>query len=150
MGVGRPKENYWQEALNQYAARLRHYGGCELNFVRPERESPASKPMELISREGERLLKSMQPTDTVWALVIQGHSLSSEQLAEKLDAARSSRRLVVVVGGQLGLAPEIRERAQLNLSLGAVTLPHELAAVVALEQLFRAHTILAKRPYHRA
>jgi hypothetical protein len=55
----------------------------------------------------------------------------------------------MVVGGQLGLAPEVQARAQLCLSLGAVTLPHELAAVVALEQLYRAHTILAGLPYHR-
>jgi 23S rRNA (pseudouridine1915-N3)-methyltransferase len=100
-------------------------------------------------QEGERLLCRLRPGDTVWVLAGEGEGLTSPQLARRLQKAQSSRRLVIIVGGQLGLSPQVKARSGLLLSLGAITLPHELAAVVALEQLYRAHTILAGLPYHR-
>ena len=72
--------------------------------------------------------------------------------AKRLDEARQAGRprLVLVIGGAVGLSSEVLGRATHTISLGPITLPHELAAVVAMEQLYRAHTILAGTPYHRA
>jgi 23S rRNA (pseudouridine1915-N3)-methyltransferase len=149
LAVGKPKEAHWRQALDVYAARLRHFGGCQLEFVRPDPEENGRSPEDIMTREGARLDKRLQPGDAVWVLAIEGKKLSSPQLAGHLETARGYGRLVLVVGGQLGLSPKIKEKASLLLSLGSITLPHELAAVVALEQLYRAHTILAGLPYHR-
>lgn len=148
--VGKPKEAYFRKAMDEYGKRLQRFGGVKLEFVRSSREEPGSQQAQLLQQEGERLLKLIQPADTVWAMVIEGKPLSSEQWAEQLKAVAGSKRLVLLVGGQLGLSGEAKLRADLSISLGAITMPHEMAAVVALEQLYRAHTINAGMPYHRA
>jgi 23S rRNA (pseudouridine1915-N3)-methyltransferase len=150
LGVGKPREAHWRQAIEVYAARLRRFGGCLVEFVRPSAEEPGHSARENMDQEGTRLLKRLRPGDMVWALAVEGQSLSSPELARQLEAARGASRLLLVAGGQLGLSQAVKERADLLLSLGAITLPHELAAVVALEQLYRAHTILAGLPYHRA
>jgi 23S rRNA (pseudouridine1915-N3)-methyltransferase len=150
LGVGKPREAHWRQALAVYAARLRRFGGCALEFVRPEAEASGRPAEDIIAREGTRLHKHLRAGDMVWVLAVEGQSLSSPQLARQLAAARGFGRLVLVAGGQLGLSREVKAQAGLLLSLGAITLPHELAAVVALEQLYRAHTILAGLPYHRS
>jgi 23S rRNA (pseudouridine1915-N3)-methyltransferase len=79
----------------------------------------------------------------------EGTALSSTELAGFLEERRSSGKdLCFVVGGPFGLDPSIVKRADRRLSFGPITLPHELARVVLLEQLFRAHKILAGEPYH--
>jgi 23S rRNA (pseudouridine1915-N3)-methyltransferase len=98
-----------------------------------------------MSAEGQRLLAKLKPNDQVWALDKAGRAWSSEEWAKGLDRAKlsGSARLVLIIGGAEGLAPEVLKRAQVRLSLGSPTLAHELAALVTLEQLYRAHTILA-------
>ena len=83
---------------------------------------------------------------------MEGRGWSSEQWAKKLQSAqRSGRtRLVLVIGGAEGLAAEVLKRADHTVSLGPATMAHQLAAVVVMEQLYRAGTILAGTPYHRA
>ena len=79
----------------------------------------------------------------------EGDQLSSEELAAFLEERRMSRAdLCIVVGGPQGLDPSVLERANRRLAFGRITLPHQLARVVLLEQLFRAHKILAGEPYH--
>jgi 23S rRNA (pseudouridine1915-N3)-methyltransferase len=149
LSVGKPKKNFWRQALDEYAVRLKAFGGCQLQFARSSREEPGCKREELLEREGRSLLNFLQTGDKVWALTLQGDYLSSEQWAVRLEGVRHHRRLLLVVGGQLGMPIAVRQRADLLVSLGPVTLPHELAAVVGLEQLYRAHSILAGLPYHR-
>jgi 23S rRNA (pseudouridine1915-N3)-methyltransferase len=149
LGVGKPKKNFWRQALEEYAVRLKAFGGCQLQFARSSREEPGCKREELLAREGQRLLNYLQTGDKVWALARAGEYLSSEQWSVRLDSVRRHHRLLLLVGGQLGLSLAVRQRADLLISLGPITLPHELAAVVGLEQLYRAHSILAGLPYHR-
>ena len=100
-------------------------------------------------REGAAILKRIPPDAHVWALDRQGRAVSSEDLAALLEQRRAAGRdLYLVVGGPFGLADAVLDRAQERLSLGAVTLPHQLARVVALEQLFRAHKIVLGQQYH--
>ncbi len=147
--VGKARETYWQAALNEYGKRLMRFGGFELFNAKAEKEGGALNPEQIKDKEGKSLLKLLQPGDVVWAMCVEGLSLSSEGWAQKLAQA-NGRRLFLLVGGQLGLSRETIKKADLCLSLGAITLPHELAAVVALEQLYRAHSINAGLPYHRA
>ena len=147
--VGKAKEPFYQKAMEEYLKRLQRFGGSMHLSARPEKEGPSSRAEDLKNKEGLKLLKLIEPADTVWAMCVEGKPLSSEGWAREL-AKLSSRRLLLVIGGQLGLSRQVSGRAQLQISLGPITLPHELAAVVALEQLYRAYTINAHMPYHRA
>jgi len=108
--------------------------------------SPQRAPLA----EAERLLPKLQGSAHNVALDEQGRNLSSEGLAKWLQKLADSgvRELRLVVGGPYGLAPSVRERCVDSLRLSSMTFPHELARTVLLEQLYRAHTILAGRPYH--
>jgi 23S rRNA (pseudouridine1915-N3)-methyltransferase len=149
--VGRPKAAYLATGLEDYAGRLQAYGGCRLEAVRPLKALKGRPVAEVLQEESRRLLARLEPRDQVWALDPAGRAWSSEDWAQRLRLARDggARRLVLVVGGAEGLDQALLARADQRVSLGAITLPHELAACVALEQLYRAHTILAGTPYHR-
>ncbi|MFH1034480.1 MAG: 23S rRNA (pseudouridine(1915)-N(3))-methyltransferase RlmH [Pseudomonadota bacterium] len=149
--VGRPKAAYLAAGLEDYAGRLAAYGGCLLEAVRPQKALKNRPVAEVLQEEGRRLLARLEPRDCVWALDLAGRAWPSEEWARRLEKARDggARRLVLVVGGAEGLDQALLARADERVSLGAITLPHELAACVALEQLYRAHTILAGTPYHR-
>ena len=150
--VGKPKAGYIVDGLADYLKRLKHFGGCGHEFVRPERAGNNANAAQLKQAEGKRLLARLKPNDRVWALDPGGKAWSSRQWARGLDKARlmGSPRLVLIIGGAEGLAPEVLERADATVSFGPPTLAHEIAALVSLEQLYRAHTILAGMPYHRA
>ena len=99
--------------------------------------------------ESERLAKAIPSGSGVIALDQRGTPWSSEELARRLESWRQEARpLVLLIGGAFGLDPELLRRARHRWSLGPLTLPHELARVVALEQWYRAWTILRGEPYH--
>ncbi|MBI5523732.1 MAG: 23S rRNA (pseudouridine(1915)-N(3))-methyltransferase RlmH [Desulfarculus sp.] len=149
--VGKPKAAYLAQGLEDYAGRLNAYGGCRLEAARPVKALKGRPTAEVLLEEGRRLLGRLEPRDQVWALDVAGQAWSSEEWAKRLRKVleQGARRLVLVVGGPWGLDPAVLARADQRVSLGPATLPHELAACVALEQLYRAHTILAGTPYHR-
>ncbi|MFH1057529.1 MAG: 23S rRNA (pseudouridine(1915)-N(3))-methyltransferase RlmH [Pseudomonadota bacterium] len=149
--VGKPKAAYVAQGLGDYAGRLKAWGGCAVESVRPARAAKGRGPVELMAEEGQRLLARLDPRDQVWALDRGGEGWSSPWWARRLELARETgaRRLVLVVGGAEGLDPVILARSEAKVSLGPMVMAHELAALVGLEQLYRAHTILAGLPYHR-
>lgn len=150
--VGRPKAPYLAQGIDDYLQRLKPYGGGVLIGVRPAKLGPKIPHEMAKAEEGQRLLARLDQRDVVWALEIKGKAWSSLQWARALEKARLSgrSRLVLVVGGALGLDPAVTRRADQLVSFGPPTLAHELAALVAAEQLYRACTILAGLPYHRA
>jgi 23S rRNA (pseudouridine1915-N3)-methyltransferase len=149
--VGRAKAAYLADGLADYARRLTAHGGCELAWVKSVRAAKGLADAAIMAEEGQRLLARLDPKDTLWALDRQGAPWTSEEWARQLNQAQLSggRRLVLAIGGPLGLDPALLARAQRRVSLGPPTLAHELAALVALEQLYRAHSILAGTPYHK-
>lgn len=149
--VGRPRAEFATACLEHYARRLKPYGGCALEWVRAERGGKGRSAGQVRRAEGQRLLERLGARDVVWVMDQRGRGWSSEQWAHNLRVAREggAPRLVLVVGGAEGLDQAVRQRAQAVVSLGPLTLAHELAACVVLEQLYRAHTILAGTPYHR-
>lgn len=142
----------WVEAgIADYSRRL----GPELRLE--IRELPASKrganehPARAIADEGRRILLALDADDYVVALDVKGKSMASEPFAQWLGERLSDGRAVVfVIGGADGLAEECLKRANLRLSLSALTLPHALVRVVIAEQVYRAMSILKGHPYHRA
>ncbi len=149
--VGKPKSAYIAAGLEDYAGRLKPLGGCELAWVRPAKSSKNRAPAELMAEEAGRLRERLEPRDVLWTLDRGGEAWSSEWWARRLEKVRDAghRRLVLVIGGAEGLDPALRQRAEAVISLGPMVMAHELAALVALEQLYRAHSILAGSPYHR-
>ncbi len=103
---------------------------------------------EVLREEGKRLLAAWPQAPAVSALVVEGAALDTEAFAARLQRAFERGGAGFVIGGSLGLAAEVRARATDALSLSAMTLPHQLARVVLLEQLFRAGKILRGEPYH--
>lgn len=154
IGVGRIRERYWQEALAEYAKRLSKYVEIDLLEVAdeplPDRLSQADTAAAL-RREGARIQRLLRDRDGVVALDRAGRMMSSEEwsrTAEELAQAGYGR-LVFVVGGSAGLDPQILGRAVCRWSFGPITLPHALARVVLLEQLYRGFRIARGEPYHR-
>ena len=126
------------ELAQEYAERIRR--SVELELVELRAEGPV--------REGESLLAKVR--GDLWALDERGTPLSSRQLAERMGKLRDSARpLTLCIGGDEGLAPSVREAARFVWSLSPLTLPHRLARVIVLEQLYRAFEILRGAPYHK-
>ncbi len=151
--VGKLKERWEREACEEYLKRLSRFDSVEIREV-PDQSEPAKSSEALarkvMEREGEQLLACVRPTDRVVALCIQGDAPDSEGLARKLSAWRmDGRRLVLVIGGSLGLSPAVLSRADEKLSFSRLTFPHQLMRVILLEQIYRAFKINAGERYHK-
>ena len=152
--VGKLKETYWTQAVQEYQKRISRYAQVEIVEVAdqpaPERYSPA-QAQAVIVREGALLLSKIQPRDFVVPLCIEGKKHTSAAFSAALQSylAAANGRLVFVVGGSLGLAPDILARADATLSLSDMTFPHQLARVLLLEQLYRGFCIANNTPYHK-
>jgi 23S rRNA (pseudouridine1915-N3)-methyltransferase len=146
--VGRLRGAPFADDVAQYERLLGRHARLEVIELR-EAGVGAGRKAEALEREGAAVIKRIPSSAFVCALDREGKAFSSPELARLLEERRSSGRdLCFVIGGPFGLSPEVGERADVRLSLGPITLPHELARVVLLEQLFRAHKVLAGEPYH--
>jgi len=153
LAVGKLKDRFFEEGCAEYARRLGRY--CTLAVREaaderaPERLSPAQEA-QVKDREGKRLLSLLDPKDHVIALTVTGKAHTSEGLAARIGALRDEGRNVsFLIGGSLGLSPEAVARADEELSLSKLTLPHRLARLVLLEQLYRSFKILNHETYHK-
>ena len=151
--VGKLKEDWQREACSEYLKRLSRYGAVRVQEVedQPEPAKPSQALLEqVLLREGRALLKLIKPADRVVALCIQGDAPDSPGLARKFeDWAQDGRRLVLVIGGSLGLSGEVLARADERLSFSRLTFPHPLMRVILLEQLYRCARISAGERYHK-
>jgi 23S rRNA (pseudouridine1915-N3)-methyltransferase len=149
VAVGRLK-GWAAEGCDDYLTRLRRYFPVEVVEV-PEKDMNRRSAGEVLAAEEQRLLKRIPAGAHVVALDREmGKPLSSEELARKLDILGISGRshVAFLLGGPLGVSPEVLSRADERLSLGSVTLPHPLARIVLLEQLYRAVKIGRGEKYH--
>jgi 23S rRNA (pseudouridine1915-N3)-methyltransferase len=149
VAVGRLR-GWTSEGCEDYFTRLRGYFPVEIIEV-PEEDINRRTSEEVLGAEGRRLLKRLPAAAYVVALDRErGKSLSSEDLARKLDSLGGSGRshVAFVLGGPLGLSPGVLDRADERLSFGPITLPHALARVILLEQLYRAVKIERGEKYH--
>ncbi len=146
IAVGRLKAGPHAALARYYAERL----AWPLTLREVEERRPLP-PAELKEREGALLLAAVPAGATMVALDERGKSLTSAGFAGRLAAWRDSgvADVAFLIGGAEGLADAVRQRAQLVLSLGAMTWPHLMARGMLLEQLYRAQQILAGHPYHR-
>lgn len=148
--VGDVKASWAVEACRHYTQALERFVRCDVALVRDAKD--ARDQVLRCRKEGQNLLGALGPKDRVVGLDVGGKAYGSEGLAAKLSTWLDDpgRAPCFVIGGPYGFSPEARARFDERMSLGPYTLPHELARVVLLEQLFRGMSILAGHPYHHA
>ncbi len=151
--MGRLKERYWRDAADEYEKRLSRFGRFEeielADLPEPANSSPAIEA-QICEREGRAILQKVREGDIVIALCIGGKQLDSVQLSQALTRyGDTGRRVVFIIGGSLGLSPQVIARADFKLSFSPMTFPHQLARVMLLEQTYRAMKIAAGERYHK-
>lgn len=140
ISVGKDRAGLFTAGVDEYAGRISRWAKVKNVELRAA----------TVAAEGSAILKALPPRATLAALDVRGIGMSSEKFAVWLGQQRdASRDIAFVIGGDDGLADEVRARADLIVSLSAMTLPHRLARLVLFEQVYRAFSILAGEPYHR-
>ncbi|MGI6721153.1 MAG: 23S rRNA (pseudouridine(1915)-N(3))-methyltransferase RlmH [Anaerovoracaceae bacterium] len=142
--VGKLKEKYWKQAVAEYSKRLGAF--CRLEIIEVK-ESPSDD----VAEEGKSLLARIKGRDYVIALEIEGKSLDSPGLAEKIDKLGIGGRSDIdfIIGGSNGLSKEVSDRADFSLSFSAMTFPHQMMRVILLEQIYRSFKINRHEKYHK-
>lgn len=144
--VGKTKEGFIRGGLEKYAGLAGRYMPLE---VRELKGSAAKGRDEAVEKEGEALIKRLSPDDFVIALDERGKNPGSVEFAKELTRlAGTGRRLVFIVGGPFGISGALKARADMLLSLSKMTLTHEMARLVLMEQVYRALTIIKGKTYH--
>ena len=150
--VGKSKREE-QPLESEDAKRIKRYADLELTELKDERASEslsAAEEIQVMKKEGERILAAIRPDERVIALAIEGKQPDTIALSKKIrSSALSSQKLCFVIGGSLGLSPEVKARADELMSLSLLTLPHRLARIVLLEQIYRSLTIINNKTYHK-
>ena len=141
------------EAAREYEKRLSRYDKVDVIELSDEKEPAHLSPAaiaQVMDKEGRNILGRVRREDAVVALCIEGQAQTSEQLADTVSRLRmDGRRIVFIIGGSLGLSQEVVARADIRLSLSSMTMPHQLARVVLLEQIYRAFKIISGERYHK-
>ena len=152
--VGKIKEKFYRQAIEEYAKRLSRY--CRLEILEvPDEKTPdgisETAREQIRQKEGQRLLKHIREDTYVITLEIQGKILSSEEFSQKLEnlGLQGKSSLAFVIGGSLGLGQCVRDRSDYALSFSAMTFPHQLMRVILLEQIYRGYKIMEGAPYHK-
>ena len=154
VAFGTLSERYFADAFAEYAKRLGATCAFECVELREKRLSSDPSGGEIaaaLEAEGREALSRISSRACVIVLAVEGKAMSSEALAAYMDARMSAgtSEFVFVVGSSYGLSPEVKRRADLLLSMSAMTFPHQLARVMLAEQIYRAAQIRAGTKYHK-
>ena len=140
--VGKLKEKYLIQGINEYLKRLNSYA--------PEKLSDAEM-LQLKEKEGQRILGKINDNEYVFVLAINGKQLSSEEFSKEIEQLGISGKsnLTFVIGGSLGLSDSVLQRSNQQISFGRLTYPHQLMRLVLVEQIYRGFRIMKGEPYHK-
>ena len=138
--VGKLKEKYLTDGVNDYLTRLRKYHKIDLVELADSN----------IDNEGTEILKHLSNKDYVISLAIKGTELSSPELADKIDKTFiSNPNITFIIGGSNGIRQDILDKSNLLLSFSKLTYPHGLFRLILLEQIYRSFKILNNESYHK-
>lgn len=152
--VGKIKEKFYRDAIDEYAKRLSRYCKLDIIEVADEKTPDHSSEVEnekIRKKEGERILTHVRDNTYVIVLAIEGKMLDSVELSEKIQQLGVSGvgDITLIIGGSLGLSEEVYHRADFKLSFSKMTFPHQLMRVILLEQIYRSFRIANNEPYHK-
>ena len=151
IAAGTRLPDWVNSGFHEYQKRLRAPLVLELQEIPVGTRRAGESPRRAVLKEGADMLAALKPDDYVVSLEIAAKTMSTLQLSAWLaERLRDGRSLALLIGGPDGLSPQCRERADQSWSLSPLTLPHALVRVVVAEQLYRAMSLLAGHPYHRA
>ncbi|MFT8318074.1 MAG: 23S rRNA (pseudouridine(1915)-N(3))-methyltransferase RlmH [Sporolactobacillus sp.] len=152
--VGKLKEKYLKQGIDEYIKRLQPYVKVA-NIEVPDEKAPetlsAAEIEQVKNAEGERLLKKLPDSTYAIALSIPGKQMTSEALADKIDALATygQSHIAFIIGGSNGLSKDVLLRADFQLSFSKFTFPHQLMRLILVEQIYRAFKIMKNEPYHK-
>ncbi|QOY37351.1 23S rRNA (pseudouridine(1915)-N(3))-methyltransferase RlmH [Anaerobacillus isosaccharinicus] len=152
--VGKLKEKYLINGINEYIKRMGPYAKVEVIEV-PDEKAPEqlsdAEMLQVKDKEGERILAKVAQDAYVIALAIEGEMWSSEKLAKELDklATYGRSKVTFIIGGSLGLSAAVMQRSDSQLSFSKMTFPHQLMRLFLVEQVYRAFRINRGEPYHK-
>lgn len=151
--VGKLKDKFFKEAADEYIKRLKGYCKMEITEIPqttlPENPSDAQIKAALV-KEGQLILKSIKKASYTAAMCVEGKLYSSEDMAEFIQAgALKGGSVTFIIGGSCGLADEVKNAADVKMSVSKMTFPHRLFRVMLLEQIYRGFKINAGEKYHK-
>lgn len=154
LAVGKIKEDYFKEAIQEYVKRLSRYLKVEIIEVPDQSivDNPSDKEIEIaVDIEGEKILKQIKPNEYVISLDLKQNEYGSPQFAHFLQNkfADFGANLTFVIGGSYGLSKSLKERANDSFSLSKMTFTHQMTRVIFLEQVYRAMKIMNYEVYHK-
>lgn len=145
--VGKIKEKYLQDAINEYCKRLQKYTNLEI--IEIQDEDLGNEEVSL-KKEAEKIEKHLNIKDYIITLEIEGKEMSSVELAKTIDKIYlQNSNITFIIGGSFGIAKFIKEKSNLKLSFSRLTFPHQLFRVMLLEQIYRGFKINHKESYHK-
>ncbi len=152
--VGKIKEKFYKDAVDEYVKRLSKYCSCTITEVSDEKtaENASATEIDIVKdKEGERILKHISDRDYVIALAILGKQLDSVAFSNFIEdlGIQGKSSLVFIIGGSLGLSDSVLKRADYQISFSKMTFPHQLMRVILSEQIYRAMRIMKNEPYHK-
>ena len=150
LGIGKTDEAYLQKGCDIYLKRLQHYFKVETHFIPDLKKASNLSPEERNKKEGQELLKFIEPTDIVVLLDEKGLEFSSRKFSNFLQKQMNTgaKRIVFIIGGAFGFSEELYGTAKHQLSISKMTFSHQMIRLFFLEQVYRACTILNNEPYH--
>ena len=146
VAVGLLKEEFWKEAQKEYQKRLSKF--CKLNIIQLQDQTKFIEEGKILVEEEKLIEKNLQ--GKVYLLEINAKMFSSEELAQEIEkTTQTDSEITFVVGGSYGVSQKVKEKIKDKISFGKITLPHNLARIVLLEQIYRAFMILSGAKYHK-
>ncbi len=144
--IGNLKEKFWQSATEEYKKRLQKF--CNLQIIELDEQNKYQDANKILSEEGKSIIANLGGYNIL--LDIEGKAYSSEDLANKIkQTLLTSSTITFIIGGSYGVSDEVKRSVQERISFGRITMPHNLARVVALEQIYRAFMINSGAKYHK-
>ena len=153
ISLGRLKEKYLQQAVEEYSKRLTRF--CDLNIIElnPEKlpEHPSQTQIGIALNAESKLINKFIPKNAfIVSLCVEGKSLASEELSEKIEEiSKKGKNICFIIGSSYGLSDEVKMKSDLKLSFSKMTFPHQLFRVLLLEQIYRSFMIIEGASYHK-
>lgn len=154
IAVGKIKEKFYRDAIEEYSKRLSKYCKLEIKEVSDEKtpdHASETVNQQILSKEGERIRNLIPKDSHVIVLAIEGKKYDSVGFAKMINDAgiRGVSNITFVIGGSLGIQEEIKREARDRISFSDMTFPHQLMRVILLEQIYRGYRIISGEPYHK-
>ncbi len=150
LAVGKTDDSRMEQLTQMYVDRLQHYINFELEIIPDLKKTKNLSEDQQKNEEGKLILNKLEKSDFITLLDEKGKKYSSMQFAELINKRSVSglKRLVFIIGGPYGFSPDVYMRSNSKLSLSDMTFSHQMVRLFAVEQIYRAFTILRNEPYH--